>query len=184
MTTSANINRPSAPSRREFLNYAFGASIALLTMGSCGGLAWFLQQQRFVDDATSGLFRLDLEKLPLPQASPAFVREAQTYLSNSGNGLIALLGQCPYDRYLVRWSETNFRFECPGCGSKYQLDGAYIEGSAARDLSKGIVRVTTEQGVVITPPDGAPVPVENARFIVVDVKQRIPGTPRLEIALP
>ncbi|MFN8562631.1 MAG: hypothetical protein U0703_13675 [Anaerolineae bacterium] len=126
MTASVSPNQPSAPSRREFLNYAFGASIGVLMAGSCGGVVWFTQQQRFVDDAASGLFRLDLRDLPRPQASPVFVREAQAYLVNPGDGLVALLGKCPFDGYLVRWSETNSRFECPGCGSKYRLDGAYI----------------------------------------------------------
>lgn len=184
MTASVSPNQPAAPSRREFLNYAFGASIAVLMAGSCGGVVWFTQQQRFVDDAASGLFRLDLRDLPRPQAQPVFVREAQAYLVNPGDGLVALLGKCPFDGYLIRWSETNGRFECPLCGSRFQLDGAYLKGGAARDLDKGTLRVTSEQGVVTTPPDGAPVPVEAAESVVLDVRQIIPGTPRPEIGLP
>jgi hypothetical protein len=183
MTASANIIRPAHPSRREFLNYAFGASMALALAGSCGGLAWFLQQQRFVGAAASGLFQHDLDELPFPQGAPVFVREAQAYLSNPGGGLIALLGQCPYERWLVRWSHTNWRFECPLCGSKFHMDGTYVEGSAARDLSKGILRVTTELGVVNTPPDGAPVLIEDVQSIVLDVKQPILGALRTYVGI-
>lgn len=184
MTASAHANQPCAPTRREFLNYAFGGSVALVMAGSCGGVLWFMRQQRFVDRAGSGLFRLDLDDLPYPYTAQVFVREAQAYLSNPGGGLVALMGECPYDRYLVRWSVTNGRFECPGCGSRYQLDGTYLKGNAARDLSKGILRVTTESGVVMTPPDGAPVPIKAARSIVLDVEQPIPGMPRPELLLP
>ena len=37
MPASAKANPMPTPSRREFLNYAFGASIALALAGSCGG---------------------------------------------------------------------------------------------------------------------------------------------------
>lgn len=184
MTVSANLNRPVPPSRREFLNYAFGASVALATAASCGGLAWFLQQQRFVGSANSGLFRLDAGELPIPQGSPIFVREAQVYISNLDDGLVALFAQCTYDRYLVRWSHTNWRFECPACGSKYRLDGVYIELDAPRDLDRAVLQVSTDHGVLTTPADGSPVSPEGAQSVVLDVQQRIPGNPSIHVDLP
>lgn len=183
-TTKTHANEVANPSRREFLNYALGASVLLAGASTCAGLAWFTRRQRFIDARGSGLFELALRELPLPGAEPVFFAEAQAYLSNSGSGLLALLAPCPFDRYVVRWSESNLRFECPGCGSKFQLNGAYLKGSAAQDLNQATLIVTTSQGTASTPADGAPVSVEAAQSIVLDVQQQVRGKAQPEIGLP
>lgn len=181
---NSNPNNFAAPSRREFLNYALGASVLLAGAGTCAGLAWFSQQQRFVGTRGSGLFELALRELPLPGGVPVFFAEAQAYLTNPGAGLLALLAPCPFDRYVVRWSESNLRFECPGCGSKFHVDGAYLKGSAAQDLNKGTLLVTTAAGSASTSSDGSPVSVEAAQSILLDVQQQVRGKSQPEIGLP
>lgn len=173
----------SAPSRREFLNYALGASVLLAGASTCVGLAWFTQQQRFVGSMNSGLFELALTKLPRPNAEPVFFAEAQAYLSNAGDGLKALLAPCPFERQIVKWSESNQRFECPQCGSKFHLDGSYIEGPATSDLHQATLYVKTARGTVSTPEDGAAVAVDGAESIILDMQHVIHGVARPEVDL-
>lgn len=181
---NSNPNNFANPSRREFLNYALGASVLLAGASTCAGLAWFTQQQRFIGARGSGLFELALRELPLPGGEPVFFAEAQAYLTNPGSGLLALLAPCPFDRYVVRWSESNLRFECPGCGSKFHVDGTYLKGSAAQDLNKATLVATTAAGSISTPADGAPVSVEAAQSILLDVQQQVRGKAQPEIGLP
>jgi hypothetical protein len=181
---NSNPNNFATPSRREFLNYALGASVLLAGAGTCAGLAWFTQRQRFIGARGSGLFELSLRELPPPGGEPVFFAEAQAYLTNPGSGLLALLAPCPFDRYVVRWSESNLRFECPGCGSRFTLAGEYLKGSAAQDLNQATLVVTTAAGSATTSAEGEPVSVEGAQAILLDVQQTIPGTPRAEVGLP
>jgi hypothetical protein len=70
MSATTNANPAPTPSRREFLNYAFGASIALMLAESCGGLLWFLQQQRIGYGAKTGLYQIELAHIPQPNDVP------------------------------------------------------------------------------------------------------------------
>jgi Rieske Fe-S protein len=80
---------------------------------------------------------------------------------------------------LPKWVPINHRFECPGCGSKYHLDGTYIEGPTQRGLDRFVVEVTTPNGIYTTPPDGSPVNIEGATQIVVDTNRVIYGQRRV-----
>ena len=66
MTASAKANPNQNLSRREALNYAFGASIALALIGCCIGLIWFLGKSAsdVIHDEAHGYFQLDLSNLP------------------------------------------------------------------------------------------------------------------------
>jgi cytochrome b6-f complex iron-sulfur subunit len=92
------------------------------------------------------------------------------------NGLFALDGQCVRDRHLFRWIENNHRFECPMCGSKYQLDGTWIEGPANRSADRYVLEVRTTDETHTTPADGSPISVADVQSVVVDTRHRILGT--------
>jgi hypothetical protein len=174
LTASANTNPAPIPSRREFLNYAFGASIALALAGSCGGLVWFTQQIP-KKNVIGGVFDLNLADVPMSQTRPVVFTKALCWLVNIDGGLIALDGHCTFDRYLYKWAESNQRFECPLCGSKFQRDGTWIEDIAPRDLDRYVLEVRTSNGLRMTSSAGNPVSIAGAKSIALYTNEKILG---------
>lgn len=138
-TDSSTINR------REFLSYLLAASGVTLTAGACGGVTWLLLPRRGVREGI-----LSTDSLPRQEGLPIWFREAFAWLTYPEDGLLALDGRCVYDRIRVRWNSTNDRFECPACGSKFWVDGVFIEGPASRDLDRFHTSVTGETLIVDT----------------------------------
>jgi nitrite reductase/ring-hydroxylating ferredoxin subunit len=161
-------------SRREFLFYLGGASAALFAAATCGGLYWFTQQ-RLTYGRASGVFLIESSRLPTTALNPVFQDEAEIWLVLSEGGLIALNARCVYDNYIFKWIQNNQRYECPACGSKFRLDGTWIEGPANRDADRFPVEVRTADDTRTTPADGAPVRVENATSVIVDTRQNLYG---------
>src|SRR5690606_8255993 len=124
MTTLTNGQRRTVTerpvSRREFLFYLGGASAALAAAGTCGAIYQFTQQ-RLVYGRDSGVFLLNADALPTQASAPVFYADGLFYLVLTTDGLIALNGRCVRDQYLIRWVDNNHRYECPACGSKFQL---------------------------------------------------------------
>src|SRR5262245_18328327 len=114
-------------SRREFLYYIWGASIALLTAESTGAIIWF-SLPRFRAGEFGGIFNLDPATLPPTGASPVGFPSGKFWLSNQKDGFRALSMVCTHLGCLFKWVETNHRFECPCHGSKFQADGTKIKG--------------------------------------------------------
>jgi cytochrome b6-f complex iron-sulfur subunit len=164
-------------SRREFLYYLLGGSGALLAARTCAGVAWFSQKSvRYGLD--SGVFLLDLATLLPDNLQITNFPDGRAWLVRLDNGLEAYFGECTADRVLYRWVPTNHRFECPRCGSKFRLDGTWIEGPARRDLDRFVLEVTTSDSTHTTLLDGSPVPVDGAARIVLDTTRRILGRAR------
>jgi len=135
----------SAPSRREFLYYIWGASIALL-LGEVGaGLVWFALP-RFKEGTFGGVFNFPPDKVPDADKAPYNVADGRFWVSHPPTGLIVLYGVCPHLGCLPKWSESNHRFECPCHGSKYQIDGHYIEGPAPRSMDRFLTTLTFDDG--------------------------------------
>lgn len=183
---SAAVARPAAapgvqvtaPSRREFLNYIWIASMALLLGETSAGLIWFAFP-RFKEGEFGGTFAFDPEELPGAGAAPVTVSSGRFHISHTPDGLRALYQVCTHLGCLPKWVPTNFRFECPCHGSKFELDGQWIEGPAPRHLDRFIATVTYADGsTVVTPPDGGPIPLDLRREITsiqIDTGARILG---------
>jgi cytochrome b6-f complex iron-sulfur subunit len=150
----------SAPSRREFLYYIWGASIALL-LGEVGaGLVWFALP-RFKEGTFGGVFDFAPDKVPGVEKAPYNVADGRFWVSNPSDGFIVLYGVCPHLGCLPKWAESNHRFECPCHGSKYQLDGHYIEGPAPRSMDRFLTTLTFDDGsTLVMNPAGDPMPID------------------------
>jgi len=174
--------RPSvqvaAPSRREFLYYIWGASIALLLGQTSAGLIWFAFP-RFKEGEFGGTFAFNPEELPGVGSAPTSVPAGRFHVTRTTEGLRALYGVCTHLGCLPKWVPTNNRFECPCHGSKFQLSGIWIEGPAPRNLDIFITRVTYADGSTAeTPPGGGPIPLDPDRTITsiqIDTGARIIG---------
>jgi cytochrome b6-f complex iron-sulfur subunit len=164
-----------APSRREFLNYIWMASMVLLAGELTAGLLWFAMP-RFKDNEFGGSFAISPDDVPLPVNAPNLNTNARFWLSYTDRGLIALYVVCTHLGCLYKWVDSNFRFECPCHGSKYELDGLYIEGPAPRSLDRFHTTLVFTDGTTATSNEqGDPIPIDGREIaeITVDTGNRI-----------
>lgn len=147
---------PKGPpvSRREFLNYAWGAALGVVVI-EAGLASLFFALPRFKAGEFGGIFPVGTgSSMPPPDAPPVRNLDGQFWLSNDTDGVRALWRVCTHLGCLYEWKDQTFRFECPCHGSKFHKDGKYIEGPAPRSLDQfqmtmavdGQVTATTEEG--------------------------------------
>ncbi|MDX2161887.1 MAG: ubiquinol-cytochrome c reductase iron-sulfur subunit [bacterium] len=155
----------AAPNRREFLYYIWGASIAMLLGGSGAALIWFALP-RFAEGTFGGVFNIAPDRIPQPDAPPTQVPEGRFWISNTpDSAVVVLYGVCTHLGCLPKWSQSNHRFECPCHGSKFELNGRYIEGPAPRSLDRFETTVTfTDGSSAVSNAIGDPIPL-NGRSI-------------------
>lgn len=127
--------------RREFLNYAWLASLGFVFVVGFGGAAYFFAFPRFKVGEFGGVFPLGQagSALPKPDDPPLHNQNGKFWLSNVNGAIIALYDVCVHLGCLYQWQPVTGRFECPCHGSKYQKNGTYIEGPAPRSLDRMVV---------------------------------------------
>jgi cytochrome b6-f complex iron-sulfur subunit len=175
-------------SRREFLNYVWAGSLAIF-MAASGGAMLAFAMPRFREGEFGGTFTVGTvaEKLPAADSPPVNYPDLRFWLVNIGpeeaakgggiEGLVALYKVCVHLGCLYAWVDSTVRFECPCHGSKYQVDGTYIEGPAPRDLDRFRVVITDGQGNLVnetvttktSPGFGAPIPAPTDGTLVIKV---------------
>src|SRR5688572_10688323 len=75
----------SAPSRREFLYYIWGASLALVAGEITAGVLWFAYP-RFKAGEFGGTFSVSTGDVPTSNTAPISKPEGRFWLSNSSEG--------------------------------------------------------------------------------------------------
>lgn len=185
-------------SRREFLYYIWGASMAVVLAGTGGATIWFILP-RFREGEFGGVFTLPVSEIPPPNSQPKefaagrfwLVNIAQETLDDSREpsgysisiGIRAIFKVCTHLGCLYKWNDTNDRFECPCHGSKFLKTGTRIDGPARRNLDVFMMEVLDAQGNVLaqTEPsmqdqEGTPLDIPaNAASIRVDTGRRVTG---------
>lgn len=165
----------AAPSRREFLYYIWGASMLMLGGELTAGILWFAFP-RFKEGEFGGTFSVDPTELPTQGAAPISKPEGRFWLSFPQEGFVALYAVCTHLGCLPGWNDQNFRFECPCHGSKYELDGKYIEGPAPRSLDRFRATLVFSDGTTAESNEvGDPIPVAGRTIsaIRIDTGSRI-----------
>lgn len=189
-------------SRREFLYYLWGVSMAAFLAGSGGATIWFALP-RFRAGEFGGSFLLPLSELPAPDtATPVDYPGGRFWLVNAGpriagdrrtppgyvtdQGVLALYKVCVHLGCIYKWTPASARFECPCHGSKYLLNGVRLSGPARRNLDRFILQAVAADGTVLAqtkvgdanrdPTAGLPFLVpKDAAALLVDTSQRIFG---------
>jgi len=160
--------------RREFLFYVWGASMALALAASGGVIVWFALP-RFKAGEFGGI--IPVSSIPEPGAAPVGYPAGKFWMSNDAEkGLVAIYTVCTHLGCLYAWAQANFRFECPCHGSKYTTAGTWIEGPAPRSLDRFEMTVSTNSGPVVTNAAGDPIPgltPTNVTGVSVDTGKRI-----------
>jgi len=191
---------PGGLTRREFLYYIWGASIALVTVEFTGLIVWFMLP-RFREGEFGGTFTLPIELLPDVNEPPFNFPDGRFWLVNVDNeiqagcermwsaegdgaikGAVAIYKVCTHLGCIYAWVNANNRYECPCHGSKYRLDGRRIKDPAPRNLDRFKLVVLDDAETIIAESalgdDGTyqaiPIPA-NAAFIRVDTGDKKQG---------
>ncbi len=156
-------------SRREFLTYAWGATLGLLALQSGVGIFFFMYP-RFKAGEFGGVFYLGPESaLPPTDAAPSPNTAGKFWLVNTvDDGPKALYMVCTHLGCLYKWEQSNNRFECPCHGSKFSREGFYIEGPAGRSLDTFEITIENSEVAVNTGKKvlGSPAADSPARAVV------------------
>lgn len=169
--------------RREFLNYAWLASLGFIFVVGFGGATYFFSFPRFKAGEFGGIFPLGKagDVLPKPDDPPIHNLEGKFWLVNINGMILALYDVCVHLGCLYNWKPVSRRFECPCHGSKFQKDGTYIEGPAPRNLDRMVVSFVGagNQVVAATDAKGSPLKIPSAAGVdlVIDTGKIIQGEP-------
>lgn len=161
--TPAEAKQLQAPmTRREFLNYAWLATLGVFTL-QLGVVTYFFALPRFKKGEFGGEFDFVPDAIPAVGSPPNPDQKAKVWLSNTDKGFIALYNVCVHLGCLYAWQSVTNRFECPCHGSKYQRDGTYIEGPAPRSLDRMEIHFFDASGKELGKNDaqGSPTPIPN-----------------------
>lgn len=167
---------PKGVTRREFLNYVWGASMALF-LAQFGGITFFFAMPRFRAGEFGGEITVRADEFPQPNAAPVSNNPGKFWLVNTDAGINALYKVCTHLGCIFPWSEAARIFACPCHGSQFKLDGTYIAGPAPRDLDRFEFRVLDANGnVIAASTDGQPIPMPSgAESVVVNTGRKILG---------
>ncbi|OGO36369.1 MAG: hypothetical protein A2Z03_04050 [Chloroflexi bacterium RBG_16_56_8] len=166
--------------RREFLNYAWLASLGFVLVVGFGGATYFFSFPRFKAGEFGGVFALGKagDVLPKPDDPPIHNQEGKFWLANVNGAIIALYDVCVHLGCLYDWQTVSGRFECPCHGSKYTKDGTYIEGPAPRSLDRMVIQfVAGNQPLATSDAKGDPlaIPSDTSVELVVNTGKIIEG---------
>ena len=153
-------------SRREFLYYIWGASMAVFTAEFSGLMVWFMLP-RFREGEFGGAFVLSVDNVPDVNVEPTDFSDGRFWLANVDStqpndlmwqaedednpiqGVVAIYKVCTHLGCIYAWTAANNRFECPCHGSKYRLDGRRIESPAPRSLDRFNLEALDENETVL-----------------------------------
>ncbi len=170
------------PTRRELLNYAWLASLGILTV-NIGGVTFLFARPRFKEGEFGSVFTLGpVSSLPPVNAPPVNYPKVKFWLTHTERGVLALYKVCTHLGCLYGWNDQEGKFICPCHGSQFQYDGTYILGPAPRSLDRFVVQVLSPEGQVLAETDeqtGDPLPVPDYpnAIVKVDTGRRILGKP-------
>lgn len=166
--------------RREFLNFAWLASLGFLSV-SMGGMTFLFSMPRFREGEFGGTFTIGrYSDLPPAGSAPVNYPQVKLWLTNTPEGVVALYKVCTHLGCLYNWSDQEDKFICPCHGSQFEKDGDWIGGPAPRDLDRFVVRALDPQtgDVIEESESGQPLSVSNPdAVIVVDTGLRVIGEP-------
>jgi cytochrome b6-f complex iron-sulfur subunit len=190
-------------SRREFLYYLWGVSMAGAIAGATGATIWFALP-RFKEGEFGGVVTLAVGEIPPPDSEPLAYADGRFWLVNIGEqtiddprqpavypltpGVKALYMVCVHLGCLYKWTPTNDRFECPCHASKYLKSDARIDGPARRNLDVFVIEAVDADGNVVarTEPqmgngEGSAVPITpDVVALRVDTGRKIVGAPNVK----
>jgi len=177
---TAAIGRPgeeSEVSRREFLNYAWLASLGILVLET-GVLTYQFAMPRLGPGEFGGPVDIGpVESLPSAGLEPEPFNKAKFWWVTTADGALALYKVCTHLGCIFDWKSDQGKFICPCHGSQFTREGELLTGPAPRSLDRMVITARDGSGAVVaeTGPDGAPVRIPERTSVVVDTGRIIKG---------
>ncbi len=124
--------------RREFVRtLATSAVSALVALGASPRVARAIELRVDEPGTRSG----DDAAYPVPSGDCVTIdRENAVILTRYKNVLYAFALSCPHQNTALRWLDGDGVFQCPKHKSRYQPNGAFIEGRATRGMDRYALR--------------------------------------------
>jgi len=170
---------PEPVTRREFLNYAWGAAMGLV-LAEAGVASFMFALPRFKAGEFGGSFKIGTgAAMPPVDAAPVQNLDGAFWLVNDDDGVRALYRVCTHLGCLYEWKDQTQRFECPCHGSKFQHNGLYIEGPAPRSLDQFAARLEKGgQALAETAGGGEALVISDPEAeIIIDTGKKLKGLP-------
>jgi cytochrome b6-f complex iron-sulfur subunit len=169
---------PKSVSRREFLNYVWGASMALF-LAQFGGISFLFAMPRFREGEVGGRFSQSVADFGydangLPNANNV----GKFWMVKVDDTINAIYKVCTHLGCLYGWNSTGKIFACPCHGWQFAVDGKWIAGPAPRNLDAFKMQVLDASGNVIATSNEAGEMLKlpaNADRIIVDTGAKISG---------
>lgn len=135
-------------SRREFLLQGASAVGALLAgLGITADAAAMLP----VREGEGGRSKGTELRFPIPADDGVTIdRRNELILVRWQDAVYAFALSCPHQRTMLKWRESDQRFQCPKHKSKYRPDGVFISGRATRGMDRYALRLAGDGLVVET----------------------------------
>jgi cytochrome b6-f complex iron-sulfur subunit len=136
----------SGLARRDFLN-----EITLAALGVAGLGAGVVTYQYFSPNVLfepPTRFRAGNPDL-YPVDTVTFRQDQQVYIVRTKDGFYAVSAVCTHLGCITQWKEGNKLIECPCHGSKFQRDGAKVEGPAPQPLPHFAITLTADGELLV-----------------------------------
>ncbi len=167
-------------SRREFLNYAWLASLGILT-AQTGVLTYQFALPRLKPGDFGGVLPLGpVDALPAVGEQPFAFSRAKFWWIVDDIGARAIYKVCTHLGCIYDWKPNENRFICPCHGSTFERDGSFVKGPAPRNLDRFVIRAYDSGGALVgeTNEIGDPLPIPAGSIVEVDTGARIQGQPK------
>lgn len=182
MGEALNINN-EALNRREFLNFAWLASLGFLLV-DLGGVAYLFSRPVFGEGEYGGRFTLGRARDVLPAAGgePLNMPKGKFWFLRTTEGeILAPYKICPHLGCLYNWNTAAGIFLCPCHYSQYEQDGTFAAGPAPRSLDRFVIRLLDDNGTEVATTDEAGNPLSvpsDDLLVVIDTGSLIRGKPK------
>ncbi|MBN8637252.1 MAG: hypothetical protein J0M07_18140 [Anaerolineae bacterium] len=167
---------PRPLNQRERFYYLWGGSLLLLIGGMVAAFVWFSLPK---PDPTLYL-KFEAPAIPARGFPVALVRRFW-FVHTVDDGLMVIDPWSPDDGCGIRWVNWDQYFSNPCSGSKFQVDGTYIEGPSPRNLDRYHIIVTFSNGTTVESNEaGDPILLHGREVarLEVDTTRLILGSPR------
>lgn len=168
-------------SRREFLNYAWLATLGILTIEMSAVTLMFAMPRLGPGEFGGSVPIGNVDALPMDtQGSPTPYNRSKFWWVNTDAGALAIYKVCTHLGCIYDWKPAENKYICPCHGSQFERDGTFIQGPAPRNLDRFVIRALDGAGneVARTNEAGAPLSIPPGSTIVVETGMRIHGQPK------
>ena len=167
--------------RRELLNYAWLATIGIVT-AEFAVVTYLFALPRLGPGEFGGPVPIGgVDALPGPGADPLGFPKAKFWWVANEEGVKAIFKVCTHLGCIYKWKADQGKYICPCHGSQFEREGKFIAGPAPRSLDQFVVRAVdpaTGGELARTDEIGSPLAVPSGAQLIVETGMMIVGEPK------